>query len=82
MVTKVSEDNIASIFSVEGFYPEDGVDTFLRNVRNHLHDVTTPKTTIDIFTAVRTSSWMTSVAESTRHTVPENGLTEREIICF
>lgn len=34
------------------FCPEDKSDTFLRNICNHLQD---QNTTIDIFTAVRTS---------------------------
>jgi hypothetical protein len=51
----------ASIFSVESktvdLCPEDGCDTFLRNVGNHLHDYTVAsrKTTSNIFTSLEIS---------------------------
>jgi hypothetical protein len=85
MNAKVSEEYITSIFNVECLYPEDGSSAFFRKVGN-LQQVYTAlqaqQTTLDFFTAVRTSRWMTSVAENMRHTLPEKGLTEREIICF
>jgi hypothetical protein len=41
----------------EGFKPEDGDDAFLRNVLNYLQGVITQNTSVDIFTAVRTSDF-------------------------
>jgi hypothetical protein len=53
MVTIVSEEGIASFFRVEV--------SLLQNVSSHIQVqyVTTQNTTIDIFTAVRTSNLMT-----------------------
>jgi hypothetical protein len=47
------------------FNPEDGGNTFLRNVGNHLQDglTTQKKTTIDIFSAVRASNLRQSFAD-------------------